>query len=76
MFNTLPIDAEDVTKFRFIADLVYGDLGTAMATAAEQCNIPFTGGLDLLIGQGALAFELFTGQTADRAAMRSAVGTR
>jgi len=40
--------------------------------AARAAGIPTVDGLELLVGQGALSFESFTGRPASREAMRAA----
>ena len=60
--------------YRVIVDFVYREGGTPLTRAAQASGIPTVGGLELLVGQGALAFELFTGKTAPIEAMRAAVG--
>jgi shikimate dehydrogenase len=44
---------------------------TPLAQAAREREIPVVDGLALLLGQGALSFELFTGRTAPIDAMRA-----
>jgi shikimate dehydrogenase len=57
-----------------IVDFVYRPGGTLFTLAAESVGVPHIDGLELLVGQGAIAFELFTGIPAPVDAMRSAVG--
>jgi shikimate 5-dehydrogenase len=42
--------------------------------AARVLGVPVVDGLELLIGQGALSFEIFTGRPAPLPVMRAAVG--
>ena len=53
---------------------MYRTGGTPLITAAESVGVPTIDGLELLVGQGAIAFELFTGVPAPVEAMRLAVG--
>jgi len=74
-FAQLPIGPADVAGFGCVVDYVYrGEQETALARAARARSIPTVDGLELLIGQGALSFERFTGRTAPVEAMRAAVG--
>lgn len=70
----LPLPAAGVRAFGALADYVYADHGTPLTLAAREAGIPAVDGRELLVLQGALAFELFTGVPASLAAMRSAVG--
>jgi len=76
-FAALPIDAGDLAAFSCVVDYVYGDgRETALVNAARARSIPVVDGLELLIGQGALSFERFTGRRPSLEAMRSAVDRR
>jgi shikimate dehydrogenase len=44
-----------------VYDLVYAPLETGLLKAARARNLDTVDGLDMLIGQAALAFELFFG---------------
>jgi shikimate dehydrogenase len=59
--------------YRAIADFVYREGGTPLTRAARANNIPTVDGLELLLGQGAIAFELFTGKAAPIEAMRDSL---
>jgi shikimate dehydrogenase len=72
MFNQLPIRADEVAKYNCVVDLVYTATETPLMQAARVRKIPALAGLELLIGQGALSFELFTGLPAPTEAMRAA----
>jgi shikimate dehydrogenase len=70
----LPVSARTVGDFGCIVDLVYTAGGTALVRAARECGVAAVDGLELLIGQGALSFQIFTGRGASLPAMRAAVG--
>jgi shikimate dehydrogenase len=53
-------------------ELVYGNHETPFAAWAEAGGTQLVGGLEVLVGQGALSFERWTGQKAPLEAMRNA----
>ncbi|HET8977950.1 MAG TPA: shikimate dehydrogenase [Solirubrobacteraceae bacterium] len=73
-FDQLPIDEDDLAGYAAVVDLVYAARPTTLVAAARRRGLPAVDGLELLIGQGALSFEQFTGATASVEAMRAAVG--
>jgi shikimate dehydrogenase len=60
-------------NYRAVVDFVYTREGTPLLKAARHAGVPTVDGLELLVGQGALAFELFTGQPATIGVMQSAL---
>jgi shikimate dehydrogenase len=68
------VRAEQLRHHRAVVDFVYRDEPTPLIRAAQAAGLPTVDGLELLIGQGAIAFELFTGISAEVDAMREAVG--
>jgi shikimate dehydrogenase len=75
-FKTLPLDADDVTSYECVVDLVYSDLETSLVQAARARRVRVVGGRELLVRQGALSFEQFTGRSAPVELMRRAVDGR
>jgi shikimate dehydrogenase len=75
-FKPLPIGADDVTSYECVVDLVYRDTETPLVQAARARGVRTVGGRELLVRQGALSFELFTGQPAPVELMRRAVEVR
>jgi shikimate dehydrogenase len=71
-FKQLPLSADGLTRYKCVVDFVYTDAGTPLVQAARARSIPVVDGIELLVGQGALSFERFTGHTAPVDAMRSA----
>jgi shikimate dehydrogenase len=65
--------ADEIAMFRCVIDFVYGLDETPLIHAARQAGLPAVDGLELLVAQGALSFERFTGQPAPVEAMRAAV---
>jgi shikimate dehydrogenase len=76
MLNQLPIDADDVARYRCVVDLVYTSSETPLLKAARAHRILAIDGFELLVGQGALSFEHFTGLAAPVEAMRVAARPR
>ncbi|MGZ4349675.1 MAG: shikimate dehydrogenase family protein [Solirubrobacteraceae bacterium] len=72
-FDRLPLGRADLADYGCVVDLVYTAAGTRLIDAAREHGIPAVDGLALLIGQGALSFEIFTGVPASLEAMRAAV---
>lgn len=54
-----PIDLGDFPACVGVADLIYNPEKTALILQAEERNIPHTGGLYMLVAQGARASEFF-----------------
>jgi shikimate dehydrogenase len=72
-FDQLPLEAGDVGDYAAVVDLVYAERPTTLIARARELGVPAVDGLELLIGQGALSFERFTGRPASLDAMRGAV---
>jgi shikimate dehydrogenase len=72
-FKALPLSADDLDHYHCVVDLVYREPETPLAQAAREREIPVVDGLELLLGQGALSFELFTGRMAPTEVMRAAL---
>jgi shikimate dehydrogenase len=61
-----------VGKFSCVVDLVYRPGGTDLERAARERGIPTVDGLEMLVQQGALSYEAWTGRAPDLAVMRQA----
>jgi shikimate dehydrogenase len=57
----LDLDLSPLSDEAIVYDLVYAPLQTGLMQAAENRGLETVDGLDMLIGQAALAFELFFG---------------
>jgi shikimate dehydrogenase len=75
-FKTLPIGADDVNGYECVVDLVYSDTETPLVQTARALRVRAIGGRELLVRQGALSFEQFTGRTAPVDLMRRVVDER
>jgi shikimate dehydrogenase len=71
-FDRLPLAPGDLTAYGCVVDLVYTVNGTVLVDRARAQGVAAVDGLELLIGQGALSFEIFTGLPASLEAMRAA----
>jgi shikimate dehydrogenase len=71
----LPVPGHLLDGVEVVCDLAYRGDGaeTGLITAARDRGIRAVDGLHVLVGQGAIAFRLFTGAPAPVAAMRAAV---
>ncbi len=60
----------------FVYDLVYNPPRSSLVRQAQEAGLRASGGLGMLVEQGALALERWTGATAPRAVMRRAAAAR
>jgi shikimate dehydrogenase len=68
----VPFHAEVLTPGQFVLDTVYHPAETPLLAAARARGVPCTNGIGMLVHQAALAFELWTGETAPLAVMLDA----
>jgi shikimate dehydrogenase len=71
--EALSLSGDELHRHRVVVDFVYRPGGTPLTRMAAAAGVPTVAGLELLVGQGAIAFELFTGTPAPVEAMRVAV---
>ena len=64
--ETLPVQWQDVPKATLVCDLIYNPPLTPFLIAAQKHGHVIINGAGMLIEQGALAFELWTGKKAPR----------
>ena len=75
-FKQLPVNADEIRMFGCVIDFAYGERETPLIAAAKAAGVTAVDGLELLVGQGALSFERFTGIAAPLERMRAAVRAR
>ncbi|MFX1418328.1 MAG: shikimate dehydrogenase [Promethearchaeota archaeon] len=68
-----PIPSKFLHDSLFVFDLVYNPLETKLMKEAAEIGCKVLGGLDMLINQGALAFEWWTGKIPNNQLMKSKV---
>ena len=68
----LPVDPELLREGQLVVDLVPNPAVTPLMRAAGERGARVAGGLGMLVHQGALAFELWTGRPAPVGVMRAA----
>ncbi len=71
--NQLGMTFDQVGEYPYVVDLVYRPGETALLAAAKAHGARTLDGLEVLVAQGALSFELWTGRPAPLEAMRRAV---
>jgi shikimate dehydrogenase len=68
--NQLALSADQVGGYACVIDLVYRDGPTPLLAVAHGQGVATVGGLEVLVAQGALSFERWTGVPAPLTAMR------
>ena len=63
---------DQVGEYSYVVDLVYSSGSTQLLTAARAHGARTLDGLDILVAQGALSLELWTGRPAPLDVMRAA----
>jgi shikimate dehydrogenase len=72
-FKALPLQADTFVAGSHVVDMVYSSGDTPFLAAARARGAEVIDGLEILVAQGAASFERWTGRTAPRGVMRSAV---
>jgi shikimate dehydrogenase len=72
-FKQFPIAADDLGRYTCVVDFVYRTSDTELVHAARASSIRVVDGLELLLGQGQLSFQAFTGLPSPDEAMGAAV---
>lgn len=71
-WSDLPLRPGAVAGYACVVDLVYGDGESQLIAAARQAGVATVDGLEVLVRQGALSLERWTGRPAPLEAMRVA----
>jgi shikimate dehydrogenase len=71
-FKELPLSADAIDEYACVVDLVYRAGGTRLLREAQRRGSQVIDGLDILVHQGALSFEGWTGRAAPLDVMRQA----
>jgi shikimate dehydrogenase len=71
-FEELPLQSAGFSARQVVVDMVYGGKPTALLRAAEAAGATVVDGIEVLVQQGALSLEIWTGRKAPVAAMRAA----
>jgi shikimate dehydrogenase len=72
--NQLEMTADHVGRYAYVIDLVYGESPTSLLATARAEGAVTVDGLEVLVAQGALSFEHWTGRPAPIEAMRRGAG--
>jgi shikimate dehydrogenase len=70
--NLLSLKHDLVGRYSYVVDFVYAQGSTELLALAREQGVPTLDGLELLVAQGALSLELWTGRPAPIAIMRRA----
>jgi 3-dehydroquinate dehydratase/shikimate dehydrogenase len=68
--------ADELTGLKLVYDLVTGRGETALCKEAQIAAVPFIGGIEMLIAQAAMQFEIWTGLPAPATVMKRAAISR
>ncbi|MFO7797338.1 MAG: shikimate dehydrogenase [Promethearchaeia archaeon] len=71
--NQIPLPEHLLIEDLFVFDVIYNPLKTKLLKVAEKKGCNILGGLDMLVNQGALAFEWWTGKEADINLMKTKI---
>ena len=71
-FKDLPLDADGLTEYATVVDLVYRAGATMLIREAQDRGVDTVDGLEILVRQGALSFTTWTGRPAPLDSMRTA----
>jgi len=72
LLKELDLDADHIKGYQCVVDFVYAPTETHLVQTARAHSVPVVDGLELLVRQGALSFEQFTGCPAPVDVMRAA----
>ncbi|HWO16528.1 MAG TPA: shikimate dehydrogenase [Solirubrobacterales bacterium] len=72
VFEELPLSAQGFVPGQVVVDMVYGDKRAKLLTAAESAGAAVVDGIEVLVQQGALSLEIWTGCEPPLDVMRTA----
>ena len=70
--SSLALDSDLLGSYEQVVDFAYSRSRTPLLTAAHRLGVKTVDGLSILVAQGGLSFELWTGHAAPLGAMRRA----
>jgi shikimate dehydrogenase len=70
--NLLSLEHDLVGRYSYVVDFVYAQGSTELLALAREQGVPALDGLELLVAQGALSLELWTGRPSPLDVMRRA----
>ncbi len=71
-FTELPLAADRFPAGQTVVDMVYGDAPSQLLAAAEAAGASIVDGIEILVQQGALSLQIWTGREAPLDVMRAA----
>ncbi|HET7445643.1 MAG TPA: shikimate dehydrogenase [Solirubrobacterales bacterium] len=71
-FEQLPLDPDKFTSEQVVVDMVYGEGPGRLLEAAGRCGAAVIDGIEILVQQGALSLQIWTGEAPDLDVMRTA----
>jgi shikimate dehydrogenase len=71
-FDHLPLNPDRFDPRQVVVDMVYGDEPSRLLAAAAAAGATTVDGIEILVQQGALSFEIWTGREAPIEVMRAA----
>lgn len=71
-FSQLPLRSEGFSPSQIVIDMVYGNEPSALLRAAEVAGAEVVDGIEILVQQGALSLEIWTGRKSPLGIMRTA----
>jgi shikimate dehydrogenase len=70
--ESLGLETDQLGSYEQVVDFVYSRASTALVTIATRMGLATVDGLEILVAQGAISFEHWTGQVASLEVMRAA----
>jgi shikimate dehydrogenase len=68
-----PVDLDGAARTMLVADAVFNPPETRLLAAARRRGLPVLDGLSMLVYQGVIGFQLWTGQDPPEAVMKQAL---